>query len=96
MFNDAELLDRYLGHDDEAAFAELVRRHLGLVYSAALRRTGGRSDLAEEIAQKDFSALAQQARSLVRLKSRAFDRVRRRRSREGGVAPREIARENAR
>lgn len=61
MLTDAELLLRYLQQHTEAAFAELVRRHLGLVYSAALRRTNGRADLAEEIAQKVFIDLARKA-----------------------------------
>lgn len=34
---DMELLARYTRQHAEDAFAELVRRHLGLVYSAALR-----------------------------------------------------------
>jgi len=61
MSADAELLQRYVGKRDETAFAELVRRHLGLVYGAALRRTCGRRDLAEEVAQKVFTAVARKA-----------------------------------
>jgi RNA polymerase sigma factor (sigma-70 family) len=61
MSTDAELLHRYVEDHDERAFAELVLRHLGLVYSAALRRTGGRTHLAEDIAQKVFSDLARKA-----------------------------------
>lgn len=41
MTDDAELIRRYAEQRSEEAFAELVRRHLGLVYSAALRRLGG-------------------------------------------------------
>ena len=41
MPDDAELLRRYAGTRAEDAFAELVRRHLDGVYSAALRRVGG-------------------------------------------------------
>jgi RNA polymerase sigma factor (sigma-70 family) len=61
MPTDAELLQRYVAHQAEDAFAELVQRHLNLVYAAALRRTGGRHALAEEIAQKVFTNLARQA-----------------------------------
>ena len=61
MSTDAELLHRYVAKRDERAFAELVQRHLGLVYSAALRRTGGRPHLAQEISQKVFSDLARKA-----------------------------------
>jgi hypothetical protein len=49
MSTDATLLRRYVEERDERAFAELVQRHLDLVYSAALWRTGGRTHLAEEI-----------------------------------------------
>ncbi|MGH7979252.1 MAG: hypothetical protein ACREE6_07740 [Limisphaerales bacterium] len=35
--SDMELLRDYARQNSEAAFAELVRRHLNLVYSAALR-----------------------------------------------------------
>ncbi len=61
MLTDAELLQRYARDRDEKAFAELVRRHLGVVYGAALRRTGGRAHLAEEIAQQIFTHLARKA-----------------------------------
>jgi RNA polymerase sigma factor (sigma-70 family) len=61
MPTDAEMLQRYARERDERAFAELVQRHLGLVYGAALRRTGGRTHLAEEIAQKVFTDLARKA-----------------------------------
>ncbi len=36
MSEDAELLGRYAREHSEGAFTELVRRHLDLVYSAAL------------------------------------------------------------
>jgi RNA polymerase sigma factor (sigma-70 family) len=64
MTPDADLLQRYAQQRDERAFAELVQRHLGLVYAAALRRTGGRVQLAEEISQKIFTELASKAASL--------------------------------
>jgi len=64
MPTDAELLQRYAGQHDERAFAELVQRHLGLVYATAHRSTGSRPHLAEEIAQKVFTQLARKAASL--------------------------------
>lgn len=63
---EATLLRRYAEHRDQAAFGELVRRHLDGVYSSALRRVGGDSHLAEDVTQKVFIDLAQQARPLSR------------------------------
>src|SRR5258706_13947663 len=60
------LLHDYAEHGSESAFAELVRRHVNLVYSAALRRCAGDSALAEEITQTVFTDLARKARSLPR------------------------------
>ncbi|MCX6951614.1 MAG: sigma-70 family RNA polymerase sigma factor [Verrucomicrobia bacterium] len=65
MNDDAELLRRHVDDRSEAAFAELVRRHLTLVYFAALRRTGGDRHLAEDVAQGVFTALARDAAALV-------------------------------
>jgi RNA polymerase sigma factor (sigma-70 family) len=50
----------------EAAFTELVRRHVNLVYGTALRRTGGDSHRAADVAQQVFTTLARDARKLVR------------------------------
>jgi RNA polymerase sigma factor (sigma-70 family) len=58
---DAELLALFAREDSQTAFAELVTRHLDLVYSAA-RRQAGSPQLAEEIAQSVFLDLARQAR----------------------------------
>ena len=61
MNDDAILLRRYAEEGSEAAFTELVRRHVDLVYSAALRRTGGDSHGARDVAQEVFTALARHA-----------------------------------
>src|ERR1041385_187738 len=60
---DMELLARYTRQHAEDAFAEIVRRHLGLVYSAALRQVRS-PQLAEEVSQSAFVKLAGEARRL--------------------------------
>ncbi len=64
MTLDAELLRRYAEGQSEDAFAELVRRHLDLVYSAALRQTNGDAHLAQDVAQTVFTDLARKAAAL--------------------------------
>ena len=64
MENDTQLLHRYVQDRDETAFTALVRLRLGLVYSVALRRVGGDTQLAEDVAQKVFTDLARKAASL--------------------------------
>lgn len=60
---DFELLARYTRHHAEDAFAEIVRRHIDLVHSAAMRQVRS-APLAEEVAQAAFLKLAQHARRL--------------------------------
>jgi RNA polymerase sigma factor (sigma-70 family) len=60
---DRQLLRDYAGNRSESAFAELVRRHIDLVYSTA-RRMVCDSHLAEDVTQGVFMALAQNARQL--------------------------------
>ena len=62
---DQELLAQFVRNGSEAAFAELVERHIGLVYSVALRHTA-RSDQARDISQAVFIILARKAKSLSR------------------------------
>ena len=57
---DMDLLRQYAGGNSDAAFAALVSRHVDLVYSAALRKTGN-LHAAEEITQAVFIILAQKA-----------------------------------
>ena len=64
MNDDAELLCRYADEGSEPAFAELVRRHVNLVYGAAMRRTGGDPHRAADVAQQVFTTLARDARKL--------------------------------
>ncbi len=63
--DDWQLLHEYEQRGSEPAFAELMNRHLDLVYSAALRRLGDPQG-AEEVAQSVFCLLAQKARQLQR------------------------------
>ena len=62
--HDSELLRRYAEQRSEAAFRELVERHVNLVYGAALRQVAGDSHLAKDVAQKVFVALARKAGQL--------------------------------
>ena len=61
--DDMALVREYAASRSEHAFAQLVTRHLDLVYSAALRRVGD-VHLAEEIAQAVFVILARKAAAL--------------------------------
>jgi len=57
---DMELLRQYVLQNSEDAFAALVARHVNLVFSAALRKTGSTA-AAEEITQAVFIILARKA-----------------------------------
>jgi RNA polymerase sigma factor (sigma-70 family) len=60
---DNELLRDYAERRSESAFAELVSRHLELVYSVALRVVVD-AHLAEDVTQTTFAILAREARHL--------------------------------
>ena len=61
--SDLQLLARYSRDHAEDAFAELVRRHVDLVHSAALRQVRS-PQFAEEVAQSVFTDLARNAHRL--------------------------------
>jgi RNA polymerase sigma factor (sigma-70 family) len=66
--DDMALLREYATRQSEAAFEALVARHVNLVYSAALRQ-GRDPQLAQEITQAVFIALARKA---ARLRPKTF------------------------
>lgn len=69
MKPDPELLALFARTNSEDAFAELVKRHVNLVFSAALRQVGGDAHLAQDVAQTVFADLARKAGHLRRHKS---------------------------
>lgn len=62
---DPELLRQFVRGGSEGAFAEVLRRHVDLVHSAALRQVGFDAQSAEDITQSVFTDLARKASRLV-------------------------------
>src|ERR1039458_8356004 len=69
MTPDSELLRQFAKTHAEDAFAELVNRHVNLVYSAALRQVSGDAHSAQDVAQTVFTDLARKADSLTQRES---------------------------
>lgn len=61
--DDRALLEQLVETGSNDAFGELVRRHIDMVYSAALRQTGEHA-LAEDVTQSVFVLLARKGRSI--------------------------------
>lgn len=66
MSADSELLRRYTEENSQDAFAEFVQRHLPMVFSAALRRSGGDRQRAQDVAQQVFTLAANRVEKLRR------------------------------
>jgi RNA polymerase sigma factor (sigma-70 family) len=66
MTPDSQLLRQFARTNSQDAFAELVNRHVNLVYSAALRQVNGDGHFAKDVAQTVFADLARKASSLSR------------------------------
>src|SRR6266480_4194920 len=66
MTDTGQLLRDYAERQDELAFDELVKRHIDLVYSTALRQLSGDAQLAQDIAQVVFTDLARKAKTVPR------------------------------
>ncbi|RYD34035.1 MAG: sigma-70 family RNA polymerase sigma factor, partial [Verrucomicrobiaceae bacterium] len=60
---DNTLLDRFVRHGDESAFAALVRRHHGMAFATALRICGDRAE-AQDVLQQALIVLARRAGEL--------------------------------
>ena len=69
MTPDSELLRQFAKTHAEDVFAELVKRHVNLVYSAALRQVNGDAHSAQDVAQTVFTDLARKADSLAQRES---------------------------
>jgi len=61
--DDWQLLKSYGRDDSQDAFSEIVKRHVNLVYSAALRQVRD-AELARDVTQLVFANLARRAKSL--------------------------------
>ena len=61
--NDMDLVRKFARDHSEAAFTELVRRHVNLVYSIARRCIGNDGD-AQDVTQAVFVILARKAAGL--------------------------------
>lgn len=66
MINDGELLRQYVEEGSEAAFTEVVNRHVHVVHAMAMRRSNSNSHLAADVTQRVLISLARHAPRLIR------------------------------
>ncbi len=64
MTEDRQLLAEYINHRSDSAFGELVKRHIDLVFSTALRMAQNDRPLAQDVTQTVFTDLARKAAQL--------------------------------
>ena len=64
--SDWQLLDAFAHTRDQAAFAQLVERHIGLVHGTARRTLGHASPHLDDVVQAVFLLLSQKARRIPR------------------------------
>lgn len=64
MTTDRELIRQFADERAEPALAELIRRHVDLVFSTALRQVGGDAHFAQDVVQQVFIDLARKASAL--------------------------------
>jgi RNA polymerase sigma factor (sigma-70 family) len=63
MASDSELIQEFVRHKSDAAFAEIVARYSSLVFAAARRQVAD-ANLAEDVTQAAFMVLARRAASV--------------------------------
>lgn len=68
MITDQELLRRHVEEKSEEAFAEIVQRHVDLVYGSALRQLCGNTSLAEDVTQAVFTAMALKRKEILQIR----------------------------
>jgi RNA polymerase sigma factor (sigma-70 family) len=64
MPEDRDLLEKYAAEKSQRAFEEYVQRHIGFVYSTALRATNGDTHASTDICQQVFVIVARESARL--------------------------------